>query len=38
MSTSPENSTFFTERIMIPIIQEDENFNTNRGRVVKLSE
>jgi hypothetical protein len=30
--------TFFNERIMMAIIQEDENFNTSRRRVVESSE
>jgi hypothetical protein len=33
-----ENSTFFNERIMIAIIQEDKNSNTRRRRVVESSE
>jgi hypothetical protein len=32
------NSTFFNERIMMAIIQEDENSNASRGRVLKSSE
>jgi hypothetical protein len=32
------NSTFFNERIMMAIIQENENSNTSRRRVVKSSE
>jgi hypothetical protein len=32
------NSTFFNERIMMAIVQEDENSNTSRGRVVELSD
>jgi hypothetical protein len=29
------HSTFFKERIMMAIIQEDENYNTSRRRVVE---
>jgi hypothetical protein len=32
------NSTFFKERIMMATIQEDENCNTSRRRVVESSE
>jgi hypothetical protein len=32
------HSTFFNERIMMAIIQEDENYNTSRRRVIETSE
>jgi hypothetical protein len=35
--TIQRNSTFFNERIMVAIIQEDENSNTSRRRVVESS-
>jgi hypothetical protein len=38
MNFQYDNSTFFNERIMMAIIQEDENSNTSRRRVVESSE
>jgi hypothetical protein len=35
MCMNSNNSTFFNERIMTAIIQEDENSKTSRRRVMK---